>query len=65
MRWVLRQPEPAAVERLQRELNLLPPLARLLALRGLSEPEAAARFLAPALSQLHSPYQMLGMERAA
>ena len=64
MRWVLRQPEPAAVSRLERELDVLPPLARLLVLRGLADPEAAARFLRPALSQLHSPYQMLGMTAA-
>jgi single-stranded-DNA-specific exonuclease len=64
VRWVLRQPEPAAVSRLERELDVLPPLARLLVLRGLADPEAAARFLRPALSQLHSPYQMLGMTAA-
>ncbi|MGA9393457.1 MAG: single-stranded-DNA-specific exonuclease RecJ [Candidatus Sulfotelmatobacter sp.] len=39
-------------------------LARLLIHRGLTEPEAAARFLTPSLSHLHSPEKMAGLRCA-
>jgi single-stranded-DNA-specific exonuclease len=39
-------------------------LARLLVQRGITEPEAALRFLAPSLSHLHSPYLMTGVKEA-
>jgi single-stranded-DNA-specific exonuclease len=39
-------------------------LARLLVMRGIAEPEAAARFLTPSLADLHSPYLMSGMKAA-
>jgi single-stranded-DNA-specific exonuclease len=43
----------------------VPPLiARLLVLRGIGDPEEAARFLAPSLDHLHSPYGMMGMSAA-
>jgi single-stranded-DNA-specific exonuclease len=42
----------------------LPVVADLLVRRGIEEPEAAARFLAPELSQLHDPLQMSGMKPA-
>jgi single-stranded-DNA-specific exonuclease len=41
-----------------------PVLADLLVRRGIHEPEAAARFLAPALSDLHDPHLMRGMKAA-
>ena len=39
-------------------------IARLLLIRGISEAESARRFLAPSLSDLHSPYKMTGMSTA-
>jgi single-stranded-DNA-specific exonuclease len=39
-------------------------LARLLVHRGVSEPDAAARFLAPSVSHLHAPEQMTGLRAA-
>jgi len=42
----------------------LPVLADLLVTRGIDEPEAAARFLAPALADLHDPLLMSGMKPA-
>ncbi len=39
-------------------------LARLLIRRGLTEPEAAARFLIPSLDHLHLPEQMAGLRSA-
>jgi single-stranded-DNA-specific exonuclease len=42
----------------------LPMLADLLVGRGIDEPEAAARFLSPALGDLHDPLRMSGMKSA-
>jgi len=39
-------------------------LARLLINRGLTDPEAAARFLLPSVSHLHAPEQMTGVRAA-
>src|SRR6202167_675260 len=44
--------------------SALPVLADLLVSRGIGEPEAAARFLAPALGDLHDPLQLSGMKAA-
>jgi single-stranded-DNA-specific exonuclease len=75
MRWDLKTADSAAVARIAAELLSQPSLgfkdpqiastlARLLVMRGISEAEAAERFLAPALSHLHSPYLMSGMKTA-
>ncbi len=45
-------------------LNVHPTVARLLCLRGLSDPEAATRFLNPSLDHLHDPFRLADMERA-
>jgi len=45
-------------------LNLHPTVARLLCLRGLSDPEAAARFLAPTMDHLHDPARLTDMMKA-
>jgi single-stranded-DNA-specific exonuclease len=44
--------------------SALPVLADLLVSRGIDEPEAAARFLSPALGDLHDPLRMSGMKAA-
>src|SRR5882724_9295360 len=75
MRWVLKTADSATVEKLSAELSAHPSLglknpqlaatlARLLVMRGISEGEAAERFLSPALSHLHSPYLMVGLKTA-
>jgi single-stranded-DNA-specific exonuclease len=45
-------------------LALHPTVARLLCLRGLSNPEDAHRFLNPSLDQLHDPFRLADMDRA-
>jgi single-stranded-DNA-specific exonuclease len=45
-------------------LNVHPTVARLLCLRGLSDPEAADRFLNPSLEHLHDPFRLTDMDRA-
>ncbi len=75
MRWDLKTADSDTVERLAAELISQPALglkdpqtgstlARLLVMRGITESEAAKRFLAPSLSHLHSPYLMAGMKAA-
>ena len=62
--WQARPVEPAAVEALAAALGVSRVTARLLALRGLTEPDEARRFLAPSLDQLHDPMRMAGMPEA-
>jgi len=50
---------------LARELGIRPLTARLLANRGLTNPSDAESFLKPSLSNLHDPFLMPDMEKAA
>ena len=52
------------VARLRRELNVPNIIARLLVLRGVTDPDSAQRFLNPSLNQLHDPFLLAGMEPA-
>jgi single-stranded-DNA-specific exonuclease len=45
-------------------LNLHPTVARLLCLRGLRDPESAARFLSPTMDHLHDPFLLADMGKA-
>jgi single-stranded-DNA-specific exonuclease len=64
-RWVLKETDPAAVSRHAEELKVSPLLARILALRGLAEPESARRYLSSSLrADLPSPFLMADMEAA-
>jgi len=53
-----------AVARLCRELDIPSIIARLLVLRGVTNPESAHRFLNPALHQLHDPFLLADMKPA-
>ncbi len=75
MRWILKSADTVQIDSLVAELRgnsslnlgdttIASTVARLLVQRGISEPDTAARFLAPALSHLHSPYAMSGMKPA-
>ncbi|HXZ41016.1 MAG TPA: single-stranded-DNA-specific exonuclease RecJ [Terriglobales bacterium] len=69
MKWIPKAADPAQVQLLAAQLSLkkadiVPILARLLVMRGITEPGAAERFLKPSLAQLHSPYLMTGMKAA-
>jgi single-stranded-DNA-specific exonuclease len=52
------------VQSLARSLTVSPALAALLVQRGLTAPEAARRFLRPALEDLADPFTLAGMDRA-
>lgn len=64
MRWTLKPADDSIVSDLILHANLNPLIARLLAVRGVRNPEEAARFLNPSLTHLHSPYLMMGMKTA-
>ena len=65
MRWKPRTlPDEALVNRLSAEARITPLVAHLLVERGISQPEAAERFLKPSFAHSHSPYRMLGMDAA-
>jgi single-stranded-DNA-specific exonuclease len=64
-RWLLPpEPDAAAVERLQQELRLPWAICRLLATRGLGEPDEAKAFLRPRLDHLHEPQSLADLDRA-
>ncbi len=62
--WNLGEPDPAASERIRRELALHPAVARLLVQRGIAEPDDARRFLRPSLADLHDPLLLADLEPA-
>jgi single-stranded-DNA-specific exonuclease len=64
MRWQIREVDGDAVARLGRDLNIPNIIARLLILRGVSDPESAQRFLNPTLDQLHNPFLLADMKTA-
>ena len=73
MRWIansLNSPKARVLEAALHDCKLkiapsaLSVLADLLVGRGIEEPEAAARFLSPALADLHDPLLMSGMKAA-
>ncbi|MCL5006374.1 MAG: single-stranded-DNA-specific exonuclease RecJ [Acidobacteria bacterium] len=64
MRWQLASVAADQAGRLARELGVSPLVARLLVLRGITEPEPAHEFLNPSLAQLHNPFLMAGMDAA-
>lgn len=63
-RWRVRETNQAASYRLRQELGVSPILSHLLCHRGLSNPEAAYRFLHPRIEHLHDPYLMTDMRKA-
>jgi len=65
MRWLAKSADPSQVDFLTSALRHKDPVvARLLVMRGITDPGEAERFLAPSLSHLHSPYVMSGMKAA-
>ncbi|MDD5225435.1 MAG: single-stranded-DNA-specific exonuclease RecJ [bacterium] len=55
-RWEIIPADPAARDKLARELEISPVLAQLLVNRGIRESESAFRFLKPSLSDLRQPF---------
>jgi single-stranded-DNA-specific exonuclease len=59
--WERLSCDDEAVTVLSRELKISPAIARLLAIRGIDEPEIAQKFLHPSLSHLHDPFRLADM----
>jgi single-stranded-DNA-specific exonuclease len=62
--WLLPDVDPQRTRTLADSLRVQPLTARVLLNRGLDDPEAARRFLAPSLDHLHDPYLLTGMQDA-
>jgi single-stranded-DNA-specific exonuclease len=62
--WQPHACDEAQVATLARDLGVSPVLARLLAIRGISDVDAAARFLRPSLDHLLDPLGLIDMDRA-
>ncbi len=63
-KWVWPEHNCDSVNMIIEDLGLSPALARLLVNRGITTPEQVRAFLCPSLEQLHSPWDMAGMDRA-
>jgi single-stranded-DNA-specific exonuclease len=63
-RWRVHATDAAKATRLASELNISPVLARILVARGYTDPEAAYRFLNPALHDLSDPKRLPDIEPA-
>jgi single-stranded-DNA-specific exonuclease len=63
--WNTRPHDEAAASTLANELKVSAVTARLLAIRGLTDPDEASRFLNPSLDQLYDPSRLAGLDCAA
>ena len=63
-RWVQTECDQASVARLARALGVSDMMARLLVNRGITNPEAAYKFLHPSIADLHDPFLMQDMRAA-
>ncbi len=63
--WNTRPHDEAQAGALAHALGLSPVTARLLAIRGLTDPDEAARFLKPSLDQLLDPFRLTDVGKAA
>lgn len=63
-RWTIRTADETVVDSLYSTLHVHPAICRLLAVRGITDYEAAKRFFRPELSHLHDPFLMKGMKQA-
>ncbi len=63
--WRLRNAPEDIVSELEHELNISPIIARILAIRGVHNPDSAQRFIQKRLKDLSAPEMMKGMDCAA
>src|ERR1700691_4345443 len=63
-RWLIPPTDPQAVRSLASQLGVQPVTASVLVGRGLTNPDAARRFLTPDLGHLHDPLLLTGMRDA-
>ena len=65
MKWIVADTEPGRVAALSAALRISLPAARVLCARGLGDAAEARRFLAPSTADLHDPFLLADMRRAA
>ena len=63
-KWNTKPHDEAAAASLAQALGVSAVTARLLAIRGITDPDEASRFLNPTLEQLHDPLKLAGLEAA-
>jgi single-stranded-DNA-specific exonuclease len=64
MHWKMKSSDAEAATQLADSEKIPVAISCLLIQRGIATPETAKTFLNPALDQLHSPFEMLGMQAA-
>ncbi len=63
-RWRMREADTASISLLVEEMGFAPPIARVLAGRGIVTSDTARRFISASLADLHDPFLLLDMGRA-
>jgi single-stranded-DNA-specific exonuclease len=63
-KWIILSKNEEREERLCKDLNISPILARVLINRGLVETEKAIQYLNPSLKEIHDPFMMKDMKKA-
>jgi single-stranded-DNA-specific exonuclease len=63
--WNTKPHDEAAAAALSQALGVSAVTARLLAIRGITDPDEASRFMNPTLDQLYDPFRLAGLECAA
>jgi single-stranded-DNA-specific exonuclease len=63
--WNTKPHDEAAAASLSQALGVSAVTARLLAIRGITDPDEASRFMHPTLDQLYDPFRLAGLECAA
>lgn len=63
--WNIKSPHQPTVQKLRKEFNVPEIVARVIANRGLSSLADSKPFFEPSLTNLHDPFGMLNMNRAA
>lgn len=62
--WIIADPDEARISELSHSLDIPPLLARILVLRGITDPDSASSFLNTPLQAIHDPFLMKGMRLA-
>lgn len=63
-RWIIKPADEQVISSLHDSVKVHPALCRLMAVRGITDYEAAKDFFRPSLEHLHDPFLMKGMNKA-
>mgnify|MGYP001404689019 CR=1 FL=1 len=62
--WHIKEIDKGQVQAIEQEFNLPYPIARIMALRGISTREVSSHFFKPLKSHMHNPFLMKDMDKA-